>query len=252
MVIFMPYYRQHGQLLHSHPRSRPSALSNGQNHTTTAHALVHMSTCKFASNILCRFIFSFFLFAISFALFQLSINNVSSKKEGSNVIAAILLTVAIVSFLRTCQTLRRYLTIMQTRRRLIQRLRERQQAYDLTLAANSDPNSTLIMGDNTDLPLYKELFPSHPDISTTGNDPSSTLPPPSYDDFVKTLDVRPPLTTLPLTSSRPHSLSLPTSSLSTTTTTTTTQSETSPTQCIWITDQQARGTVCIRGNITYV
>jgi hypothetical protein len=44
----------------------------------------------------------------------------SNKKEGSNVIAAILLTVAIVSFLRTCQTLRRYLTILQTRGRLVQ------------------------------------------------------------------------------------------------------------------------------------
>ncbi|CAF1307066.1 unnamed protein product [Adineta ricciae] len=247
MVIFMPYYRQHGQLLHSHPRSRPSASSNGQNHSTT-QTPIHMSTCKFASNILCRFIFSLFLFAIAFVLFHLSLNNMPNKKEGSNVIAAILLTVAIVSFLRTCQTLRRYLTIMQTRRRLVQRLRERQQAYDLALAAGTDPNSTLIMGDDTDLPLYKELFPSHPNISTTGNGPSSTLLPPSYDDFVKTLDVRPPLTTLPLTSVRPHSLSLPTSSLSTATN----QSQTSPTQCIWITDQQTRGTARIPDNLTYV
>ncbi|CAF1044284.1 unnamed protein product [Adineta ricciae] len=247
MVIFMPYYRQHGQLLHSHPRSRPSASSNGQNHSTT-QTPIHMSTCKFASNILCRFIFSLFLFAIAFVLFHLSINNMPNKKEGSNVIAAILLTVAIVSFLRTCQTLRRYLTIMQTRRRLVQRLRERQQAYDLALAAGTDPNSALIIGDDTDLPLYKELFPSHPNISTTGNDPSSTLLPPSYDDFVKTLDVRPPLTILPLTSVRPHSLSLPTSSLSTATS----QSQTNPTQCTWITDQQTRGTARISGNLTYV
>jgi hypothetical protein len=119
MVIFMPYYRQHGQLLHSHPRSRPSSSTNGQHNTTTT-ATVHMSACKFASSILCRFTFSLFLFAIAFFLFQLSINNASNKKEGSNIIAAILLTIAIVSFLRTCQTLRRYLTIMQTRRRLIQ------------------------------------------------------------------------------------------------------------------------------------
>jgi hypothetical protein len=124
MVIFMPYYRQHGQLLHSHPRSRPSSSSNGQHNTTTTttttQTTVHMSACKFASSILCRFTFSLFLFAIALFLFQLSINNVSNKKEGSNIIAAILLTIAIVSFLRTCQTLRRYLTIMQTRRRLIQ------------------------------------------------------------------------------------------------------------------------------------
>jgi hypothetical protein len=121
MVIFMPYYRQHGQFLHSHSRTRPSLSSNGHhNTTTTAQTTVHMSACRFASSILCRFTFSLFLFAIALFLFQLSINNVSNKKEGSNIIAAILLTIAIVSFLRTCQTLRRYLTIMQTRRRLIQ------------------------------------------------------------------------------------------------------------------------------------
>ncbi|CAF0824418.1 unnamed protein product [Adineta steineri] len=249
MVIFMPYYRQHGQIFHSHPRTRPSSTPpNGQHHHTTTHHTLHMSTCKFVSNILCRFIFSFFLFTIAFILFKFSINNIPNKKEGSNVIAAILLTVAIVSFLRTCQTLRRYFTIMRTRRRLIQRLRERQQAYDSVLAANSDLHSTFIMGDNTDLPSYKELFPSHPDISIVGNDPSSTLPPPSYDDFVKTLGVRQPITRLPIASLRPHALSLPTTSLSTSTT----QSQTSPTQCIWITDHQARGTVCIRGNVTYV
>lgn len=117
MVIFMPYYRQQGQLFHSHARSRPSPSTNGQHHTTT-HSQVHMSACKFASNILCRFTFSLFLFAIALFLFQLSINNVPNKKKGSNIIAAILLTIAMVSFLRTCQTLRRYLTIMQTRRRL--------------------------------------------------------------------------------------------------------------------------------------
>ena len=120
MVIFMPYYRQHGQMLHSHPRSRttPSSAANTGQHSTTA--AVHMSACKFASSILCRFSFSLFLFAISLFLFQLSFHNTLKKKEGSNIIAAILLTIAIVSFLRTCQTLRRYLTIMQTRRRLIQ------------------------------------------------------------------------------------------------------------------------------------
>lgn len=115
----MPYYRQQGQLFHSHTRTRPSSSSNGQHHTT-AHARIHMSACKFVSSILCRFTFSIFLFAIALFLFQLSINNVPNKKRGSNIIAAILLTIAIVSFLRTFQTLRRYLTIMQTRRRLVQ------------------------------------------------------------------------------------------------------------------------------------
>ena len=100
------------------------------------------------------------------------------------------------------------------------------------------------MGDNTDLPSYKELFPSQLDISTIGNDPSSTLPPPSYDDFVKTLTIRQPTTTLPLSSLRPHALALPTATLAN-------QSQTSPTRCIWITDRTRRP-VYIRGNVTYV
>ena len=125
MVIFMPYYRQHGQLMHSHPRARPIPSSSAGHHHANAGtggtaATAHMSACKFASSILCRFTFSLFLFAIALFLFQLSVIDVSNKKEGSNIIAAILLTIAIVSFLRTCQTLRRYLTIMHTRRRLIQ------------------------------------------------------------------------------------------------------------------------------------
>lgn len=120
------------------------------------------------------------------------------------------------------------------------------------------------MGDNTDLPSYKELFPSHPDISRPGLDPSSTLSPPSYDDFVKTLVFRQPTasttttTTLPLSSVRPHALSLPTSSLSTTppttdptTTTSTTTTTTSPSRLIWITDRTRRP-VCLRGTVTYV
>jgi hypothetical protein len=100
------------------------------------------------------------------------------------------------------------------------------------------------LGDNIDLPSYKELFPSHPDISSIGQDPSSTLPPPSYDDFVKTLSTRQTTTTLPISSLRPHALSLPATSL-------TTQSQTSPTRCIWITDRTRRP-VCIRGTVTYV
>ena len=281
----MPYYRQHGQVILSYPRARPTPSASTGHHSgnagaTAASTAVHMSAGKFASSILCRLTFSLFLFAIALFLFQLSINNVSNKKEGSNIIAAILLTIAIVSFLRTCQTLRRYLTIMHTRRRLIQverfalrihlisffliqRLRERQQA----LASNSDSaspeyviafliegeryphvfcHSSLIMGDIMDLPTYKELFPSHGNISGTGTDPSSTLPPPSYDDFVKTLFVRQPPTTLPLSTSRPHALSLPTSSLSTSA-----PSQTSPSRCIWITDRTRRP-VCIRGTVTYV
>lgn len=104
------------------------------------------------------------------------------------------------------------------------------------------PLTSLILAGNTDLPSYKELFPSHPDISNMEDDPSSTLPPPSYDDFVKTLSSnRPTTTTLPLTSLRSHGFSLPT----------TNQSQTSPARCIWITDRTRRP-VCIRGTVTYV
>jgi hypothetical protein len=100
------------------------------------------------------------------------------------------------------------------------------------------------LGDNADLPSYKELFPSHPDISSIGNDASSALPPPSYDDFVKTLNTRQTTTTLPLSSLRPHALSLPTTNLAN-------QSQTNPTQYIWITDRTRRPVV-IRGTVTYV
>ena len=76
-------------------------------------------------------------------------------------------------------------------------------------------------------------------------DPSSTLPPPSYDDFVKTLHSnRPTTTTLPLTSLRSGGFALPTTNI-------TNQSQTSPTRCIWITDRTRRP-VYIRGTVTYV
>lgn len=134
MVIFMPYYRQHARMLHIPPRSRTlsTPLQNGQdnnnNHSarntlTTniqSSANLRISACKFISSILCRWLFSLFLFAIAVFLFQLSLNDRSNKKEGSNIVAAILCTVAVVSFLRTCQALRSYLTIISTRRRLIQ------------------------------------------------------------------------------------------------------------------------------------
>ena len=123
MVIFMPYYRQHGQPFNS--RSRPSASSASSSNTqslstTAAAASVPMSGCRFASSILCRFTFSLFLLIIALFIFELSIDNESNRKQGSTVIAGILLIVALISFLRTCQSLRRYYFIMHTRRRLIQ------------------------------------------------------------------------------------------------------------------------------------
>ena len=104
------------------------------------------------------------------------------------------------------------------------------------------------MNDNTDLPSYKELFPSRPDISIIGNDSLSTLSPPSYDDYVKTLGVvRQPTTTLPISSLHPHTLSLPTTNLSTSST----QLRTSPTRCLWV-NQRTQQPTFIRGTVTYV
>ena len=123
MVIFMPYYRQHGQPIYT--RSRPSASStsssNAQSTTTTTTPVpAPMSCCQFASSILCRFIFSLFLLIIALFIFDMSIDNDSNRKQGSTVVAGILLIVALISCLRTCQTLRNYYFIMCTRRRLIQ------------------------------------------------------------------------------------------------------------------------------------
>jgi hypothetical protein len=100
--------------------------------------------------------------------------------------------------------------------------------------------SSLVTSGNTDLPLYKELFPSHLNINNSDNDP------PSYDDFVKTRVIRHSATTLPLPLSRSHALSLPNTSLSSTA-----QSQSNSPQCIWTTDRTRRP-VCIRGTVTYV
>lgn len=106
---------------------------------------------------------------------------------------------------------------------------------------------SLILGDNTDLPSYKELFPSHPDISIVGNDQSSSLPPPSYDDFVKTRGVRQSTTTLPILQLTSPTISIPTTNVSTPSA----QSQTSPSRCIWIT-HRAQQPAFIRGTVTYV
>jgi hypothetical protein len=119
MVIFMPYYRQHGQLFHTHSRTRPSSTSNGQNNSTTT-TINPLNGYQIACSILCRFTFSLFLFVIALFLFRLSIDNTANQKEGSPIIAAILLTISIISFIRTYQKLRQYFIIMETRRRIIQ------------------------------------------------------------------------------------------------------------------------------------
>jgi hypothetical protein len=113
----MPYYRQHGQLFHSHSRTRPSSITNGQNNPTTP---VQLNNCQIASNILCRFAFSVFLLIMAIFLLKLSIDTTTNQNEGSPIIATILLIIAIVSFIRTYQKLRQYYIIMGTRHRLIQ------------------------------------------------------------------------------------------------------------------------------------
>jgi hypothetical protein len=47
-------------------------------------------------------------------------NDAYDHKEGSPIIAVILLTISIVSLIRTCQKLRHYFIILDTRRRLVQ------------------------------------------------------------------------------------------------------------------------------------
>lgn len=97
---------------------------------------------------------------------------------------------------------------------------------------------------NNDLPTYKELFPSHRNITNNDTDfsSSSSLPPPSYDDYITTLAIQRPISRLPIPSLRSHRLSLPNTSI---------QSQSNPMPCIWITDQTRRP-VCIRGTVTYV
>ncbi|CAM4833063.1 unnamed protein product [Rotaria magnacalcarata] len=237
MVIFMPYYRQHNSNCHSRTRS---TTSNPQNDTTTTHEM-SANGCKFASGILCRFTLSLFLFVIAFFLFQLSISSSSNQIEGSYIVASILLIISMISFIRTCHHLRRYHIMLDSRNQIIQRVRERQQAYDLTLSLNNDENPDLIRYVNTDLPSYKELFPSHRDINNCRND-SSSLPPPSYDDYIKTLAIHHPITSRPITSLRSTTSSLLNTSF---------QSQNNPTQCFWITDQ-ARTSISIRDTVTYV
>lgn len=124
MVIFMPYYGQRNRSFQSYSRARLAQALNGQNNSATTTAtgttISPLNGCQIACSILCRFAFSLFLLIIALFLFLLSINNATNKKEGSPIIASILLTVAIISFVRTYQKLRQYYIIMDTRRRLIQ------------------------------------------------------------------------------------------------------------------------------------
>jgi hypothetical protein len=119
MVIFMPYYGQHRQLFHSHSRTQPSSssTSNGQNNITTTTPL---NSYQIVSCIFCRFTFSLFSLIIGLFLFYVSIYDAPYKREGAPIMSIILLTVAIVSFIRTFQKLRQYYIIMDTRRQLRQ------------------------------------------------------------------------------------------------------------------------------------
>ena len=70
-----------------------------------------------------------------------------------------------------------------------------------------------------DLPSYKQLFPSHLDLTHSNSEPL-----PSYDEYLQTLV-------------NPSSSSLTTTD--------------SPSRCLWITDR-TRGPICARGTVTYV
>lgn len=115
MMIFMPYYRPHLHYFHAQSENNSSTTSNGQNHSN-----VRFNVCQIASNILCRLAFSVFLLIMALLLLRLSIDNPTNQNEGSPIIATILLTIAIVSFIRTYQKLKQYYLIMDTRRRLVQ------------------------------------------------------------------------------------------------------------------------------------
>lgn len=115
MMIFMPYYRPHLHYFHAQSENNSSTTSSGQNHSN-----VRFNVCQIASNILCRLAFSVFLLIMALLLLRLSIDNPTNQNEGSPIIATILLTIAIVSFIRTYQKLKQYYLIMDTRRRLVQ------------------------------------------------------------------------------------------------------------------------------------
>lgn len=111
MVIFMPYYRPRLRFFHSQSQTNSNEPTN---------PTIQFNVCQIVSNILCRLAFSLFLFIMALFLLRLSIGNTTNQNEGSPIIATILLTIAIVSFIRTYQKLKQYYVIMNTRRRLIQ------------------------------------------------------------------------------------------------------------------------------------
>ena len=111
MVIFMPYYRSRLRYFHGQSQTH----SNEQNNPTNRLSVYHI-----VPSILCRLAFSLFLFVMALFLLRLSIDNTTNQNEGSPIIATILLTIAVVSFIRTYQKLKQYYIIMDTRRRLFQ------------------------------------------------------------------------------------------------------------------------------------
>lgn len=115
MVIFMPYYRPHLHYFHAQSQNNSSTTTNRQTHST-----VRLNICQITSNILCRLACSVFLLIMALFLLRLSIDNPTNQNEGSPIIATILLTIAIVSFVRTYQKLKQYYLILDTRRRLVQ------------------------------------------------------------------------------------------------------------------------------------
>ncbi len=90
----------------------------------------------------------------------------------------------------------------------------------------------LVTSGITNLPSYKELFPSHRDISDNSD---GSLP--SYHDFVKRLAIHHPATTFPVSSLDSSALTTP---------------STFPSRCIWITDQIQRPVCVPSSTVTYL
>jgi hypothetical protein len=122
IVIDMPSYRQHDQWYAARSRVSSSSLSVSsvpvQEETSSTRSTVSITCCTFASNVVCRIVYSSVMI-IGLLIFVLSIDHQSNPKEGP-VLAGILLIMAILTLLRACRTLRRYKTIIRTRRESIQ------------------------------------------------------------------------------------------------------------------------------------
>jgi hypothetical protein len=116
MVIFTAHYREPGTLLTG--RSRPSGNAASSFHNNShPNGRTSVKHCQLAVQILCRLIVSVLLLIIALFIFEPSGSSEWNERSGPTIFGSIVFIVAIVSFLRTCQSLRRYCTLMNARRR---------------------------------------------------------------------------------------------------------------------------------------